>query len=205
MRKFLIYSIFIVASMVEVLMFVTSETYTQLTVAILIYPILFYSGWRLLLRKRKKLRVEEPFRVEQPVETTKQDSGGILDIGRRDFIRLIGAAGVSFFLYSIFSKRAEALFFGRSSDPGTTSLIDSKGKSVDPAERQPTDGYVISEIEDSDTPFYGFINKSGSWYIMKVDQDTGSFRYFRGELDFQGNWAKRKRLRYGYFHDVFSH
>lgn len=201
MRKVILYSAFAVATVVVVLLFITSKNYTQLAVASLAYLPLTFLGWGLLLRNQKK-RSMEPVVVEEPKEI--KQGGGVLDIDRREFLRLIGVAGVSFFIYSIFAKRAEALFFGRAVEPGVTLLSDSSGSKIDPAERQPTDGYQISEIEDSETPYYGFVNKNGAWYIMKVDSNSGSFRYSRGETNFADNWARRSRLKYGYFHNEFG-
>lgn len=201
MRKIIIYFAFAVATVVEVLLFITSKDYIQLVVASLAYLPLVFFGWGLLLRNRRKLLVK-PVVVEEPGEVRHE--GGVMDIDRREFLRLIGVAGVSFFIYSIFAKRAEALFFGRAAEPGVTLLSDSLGKKIDPAERQPTDGYQISEIEDTDTPHYGFVNKNGGWYIMKVEADSGSFRYVKGEADFADNWSKRGRLKYDYFHNVFG-
>lgn len=202
MRKIIIYSAFAVATVVVVILFITSKNYTQLVLASLAYLPLALFGWGLLLRNHKKQLVK-PAVVEEPKEIKQE--GGILDIDRREFLRLIGVAGVSFFIYSIFAKRAEALFFGRAIEPGVTLLSDSLGNKIDPSERQPTDGYQISEIEDSETPYYGFVNKNGGWYIMKVESETGSFRYFRGEANFADNWAKRSHLKYGYFHNEFGH
>lgn len=200
MRKIIIYSAFAVAIVVVILLFITSKNYTQLALASLAYLPLALFGWGLMLRNHKK-RLVKPVVIEEPREISQ---GGVPNIDRREFLRLIGVAGVSFFIYSIFAKRAEALFFGRAAEPGVTLLSDSLGKKIDPAERQPTDGYQISEIEDSETPYYGFVNKSGGWYIMKVDSETGSFRYSSGETGFADNWARRSHLKYGYFHDVFG-
>jgi hypothetical protein len=114
---------------------------------------------------------------------------------------MLGAAGISYFLFSIFSKRSGPLLFGKGSE--TSILKDGDGNKIDPAERQPTDGYRISEIDDNYTSYYGFTDKDGAWYIMKEDPDDGSFRYIKGKTSFDNNWASRENLNYDYFHNVF--
>jgi len=208
MRKILIYLSFVIASAVIVVLFVTSTTYTQLAVASLLYPPLAYFAFALFPRKiRKAAEMEKSAAVEiqpvlpAPTEIAERGTVDIVDIDKRAFLKLIGAAGLSLFLFSIFSKRAEALFFGRA---GVTALEDPEGNKIYPAERQVTDGYQISEVDDGFIAFYGFINKQGGWYIIKDDQDAGSIRYTKGEANFPGNWANRERLPYDYFHNVFS-
>src|SRR4029078_12030438 len=96
---------------------------------------------------------------------------------KRAFLKLIGVAGVSVFLFSIFSKRGQIPFFGKMAGSDTVSLKDSKGKTIDPAQSQPLVCFQISEIDDGVVAYYGFINKSGAWFIMREDTESSSFRY----------------------------
>src|SRR3989344_6603453 len=203
MRKILIYLSFVIASAVIVVLFVTSTTYTQLAVASLLYPPLAYFAFALFPRKiRKAAEMEKSAAVEiqpvlpAPTEIAERGTVDIVDIDKRAFLKLIGAAGLSLFLFSIFSKRAEALFFGRA---GVTTLEDPDGNKIYPAERQPTDGYQISEVDDEYVAYYGFINKTGGWYIMKEDPDIGSIRYAKGSANFTSSWTNREQITFDYY------
>ena len=210
MRKTLTYSGFATASMAVAGTFLTSRTYTQLGIAVFLYPLLVYFAYRLFVRKTKKapaiavqLPVKPAKKVEVETAKPQREGKGIMDIDKRDFLKMIGAAGVSFFLFSIFSKKSKPLFFGNNAGSEIGTLEDSVGNKIDPAERQPTDSYRISEIDDDFIAFYGFINKDGAWYIIKEDPDDGSFRYAKGELNFNNNWTDRENLKYDYFHNIF--
>jgi hypothetical protein len=56
------------------------------------------------------------------------------DPERRKFLKLIGAAGGSLFLMTIFTKKAEASFFGSMPGPGTLAIKNSSGTTIDPSE-----------------------------------------------------------------------
>lgn len=127
----------------------------------------------------------------------------IADVNRRLFLKLIGGAGLSVFMMSIFTDRAHAAFFGSMPIPGAMTLKDSTGAAIDPAEKQPTDGYEISEIDDAASPaYYGFVHKTGAWYISREDAN-GSYRYAKGPSDFPTAWTNRATLTYDYFDNVF--
>ena len=98
----------------------------------------------------------------------------------------------------------EALLLGKVSQTETIALQDSAGKTIHPAETQPTDAYRISEIDEEDeTAFFGFTDTKGAWFIMKKEENSGSFRYTKGKANFAANWAGRKLLGYDYYHNVF--
>src|SRR3990167_9057460 len=118
------------------------------------------------------------------------------------FFRLIGSAGVSVFLLSIFTGKAEAAFFGSNPGPGTVGIKDSTGTLIDPSEKKPTDGYNISQIDDAIPSYYGYVNKDGAWYIIKEDA-TGAYRYVKGTSSFSTNWTDRAVLTYDYFNSIF--
>ena len=212
MRKILIYCSFIIAGLVVIAAFLTATTYTQLAVAILIYPLLVCFAFKAFPRKAQMYPLKKPVTaVIQPpvkpaekVESDKEKNTlGITDIDKRVFLKLIGGVGLSLFLFSIFNKKAEGLFFKSLPAPGKVSLEDIAGNKIDPAQNQPTDGYRISEIDDNVVTFYGFTNKDGAWFVMREDTDTGSFRYARGDGNFPGNWTNREKLKYDYFSNVF--
>jgi len=224
MRKILTYSSFLITSLLVILGFVTATTYTQLGVAVIFYPLIAFFAYKLFITgnlfqaplivkggKVPKISVKLPLVIpaEKPkvvtAEVSKEDVS-IADIDKRAFLKLIGATGVSFFLFSLLNKRTEGLFFGegKSTSLGISALKDITGNKINPAERQPTDNYLISEIDDSYITFYGFTGKNGSWYIMKENPDDGSFRYIKGESDFPNYWASRKDLNYDYYHNVFK-
>lgn len=205
-KKTLTYSGFIVASLLIVLVFVTARTYVQLGIAVLLYPVIAYFALRLFPRKSWKaplITVEIP--KATAVATTKTEKRvEIADIDKRAFLKLIGAAGISFFIFSILNRRADAMFFGKAAaNSGAVVLEDTEGHKINPAERQPTDGYKISEIDEDIITYYGFTNKDGAWLIMREDTDTSSFRYAKGETGFPNTWTGRERLKYDYFHNVF--
>jgi hypothetical protein len=148
--------------------------------------------------------------VHQPLATTQQaldpeviTDPGITDVNRRLFLKLVGGAGMSVFMMSIFTDRAHAAFFGSMPVPGAMTIKDSTGAAIDPAEKQPTDGYEISEIDDTTSPaYYGFVHKTGAWYISRED-DSGSYRYAKGLSDFPTAWTNRATHTYDYFDNVF--
>lgn len=203
-KKILIFGSFIAASMLVAVTFVTSTTYTQLAIATLLYPPLVYFAFKCFPHKSYKTYINKPVIAIQPVTKSKKENVETVDIDKRAFLKLIGAAGFSFFIFSIFAKRAESLLFGKAAESGIAVLEDTTGNKINPAERQPTDGYIISEVDNGEFTFYGFVNKNGGWYIMKENPDTGSFRYTKGESNFPGGWNDRKLLNYDYFHNVFS-
>jgi len=127
-----------------------------------------------------------------------------VDIDRRKFLKLLGGTGVSIFLLSLVNpKQASAAFFGSVPGPGTVSIKDANGIKINPAEKQPTDGYKISQIDDNNYPYYyGYIHQSGAWYIMSEDENS-NYRYVKGSSSFSISWGLRATLSYDYFDSVF--
>ncbi len=212
MYKILTYCGFVFASLAVILAFITSTTYTQLIVAILFYPPLVFCAFKIFPRKNQSCLFQKPVTIIQPppikpvvekVEPAEEEHIDITDIDKRVFLKLIGGVGLSLFLFSIFNKKAEGLFFKSLPPPGRVSLEDIAGNKIDPAQSQPTDGYRISEIDENAITFYGFTNKDGSWFIMREDVDTGSFRYSKGNSNFPGNWTNRDKLKYDYYANIF--
>ena len=213
MRKILLtYFSFVIACLVVIIAFITATTYTQLAVAILLYPLLVFFAYRVLpLKSRQRILGTEAAQIHpaekeaEKVETVKRETVGISDIDKRLFLKLIGGAGLTLFMFSIFNKKAEGILYKNipASGIGKVTLEDTAGNKVNPAQNYPTDGFSISEIEDNVISFYGFTKLGGNWYIMRVDTATGSFRYVRGESNFPGSWTNRENLKYDYFNNVF--
>ncbi len=210
-HKILSSCVFVLACLVVGAAFMTATTYTQLTFAILIYPLLMYFALRAFPRRNLLSPFEKPaaaanqlsLKQAEIVGEAKDKNIGIADIDKRAFLKLIGIAGFSLFLFSIFNKKAEGLFFKSIPASGSVSLLDTAGQKIDPARSHPTDGYRISEIDDNIIAFHGFTDKSGAWFIMRGDTDTGSFRYSRGTSNFPGNWNNRAKLKYDYYNNTF--
>ena len=204
MKKLLIYGSFGLAIGVMVASFITAKTYMQLAIASAIYPAIAYLGFKLFLDPRWNVHPTKqvmhaqprPIAASLPVQKKIID---IVDIDKRAFLKLIAGTGISFFLFSLFAKKAEDILFPQSAAvaPGFG------GVSAGPTAGQSMDGYRISEIDDSEITYYGFINASGAWFIMKEDPTSGSFRYAKGNNDFPEAWRKRKAHIFDYYHNLF--
>lgn len=189
----------------------TSTSYTQLAIAILLYPLLIFYGFWAFPRKSRNGAAKKPtiaipsiVKPAQKQGEAKRENVEIADIDKRAFLKIIGSVGLSIFLFSIFNKKVEGLFSKNLPGPGKVSLEALDGNKIDPAQNHPVDGYRISDIDDGAMTYYGFTNKDGAWYIMKEDTDIGAFRYSRGESNFPGNWSMRENLKYDYFNNVFG-
>lgn len=202
-RLFLYYS-FIVSCILVITGFLSVKSLSELVSSLLFSPLLFYLGSQVLPKKKAALFLPEvipPPELARHIPTNQTIKKG-LDNDRRIFIKLIGSAGLSLFLFSIFSKKAHGAFFGSVPGPGTVTLKDISGNQIDPAQNHPTDGYKISELDDSSPAYYGFLEKGGAWYILKEASD-GTYRYVKGASSFSTNWTNRASLSYDYYHNVF--
>lgn len=220
-RKLLLYYNFILITIMSLMGFVATSSTPQLISAILFLPMAFYF-WLLVLPKRNK-KLPIPDKLLQTTQTTNtkeekltkgkikkiegevmpnQKFGKDFDLDRRMFLKLIGSTGIMLFLFSIFTKKAEGAFFGSVPGPGTVALKDIAGAQIDPSQHHPTDGYKISQVDDSTPAFYGFVRKDGAWFIMKEDS-AGAYRYTKGTSDFSTNWTNRASLTYDYFDIIF--
>lgn len=206
MKKILVYYSFIVITLVTTAGFFGSRTIPELISAVLFFPLAVYFGVKILPKKQKALSIPEiPDLIEEEIlgpETEPPKKSSSFDADRRMFIKLIGSAGLSVFLLSIFTKRAGAAFFGSVPGPGTVALKDTAGVQIDPSQHHPTDGYKISELDDSSPAYYGFVRRDGAWFIMK-EGTGGDYRYSKGSSSFSTNWTNRASLSYNYFDVVF--
>lgn len=222
MKKILIYYDFIVVSLVALASLLNAQSYVDLISAIPFIPLVAYFGIFIFPHKRRAIilptktkltgppllipteasenEADKPSPVEG--EILEEEKEGV-DSNRRMFLKLIGSAGLSVFFFALFTKKAEAAFFGSAPGPGTVALKNIAGEKIDPAEKRPTDGYNITEIDDSSTPiYYGYVNKDGAWFIIKEGSD-GTYRYAKGSSGFSTNWTNRSSLSYGYFDEIF--
>lgn len=216
MKKLAIYYGFILTSIMLIAGFLSATALPQLISAALFIPLTLYFLKLVFPKKRHKLIFYEQTLIdEKPIEhkgDKEKDPGEAevlelqeekgFDIDRRAFLKIVGSAGISLFVFSLFTKRAHAAFFGSVPGPGTVALKDTTGAQIDPAQHHPTDGYNISQIDDSAPAYYGFTNKDGAWFIMQEDS-SGTYRYAKGASSFPTNWTGRAGLSYDYFHNVF--
>lgn len=186
-------------------------------VPLLLLPLLptLYQDLRRYLRSRRRaLRTVSATQFASavpapPVSSTPAETGDVVDPSvsdnnRRLFLRLIGSSGLAVFFMAVMGKgTAQAAFFGSMPGPGTVSLKDSSGTTIDPAEKLPTDGYTITEVDDGTTDsYYGFVNQTGAWYITH-ETSAGAYRYAKGSSNFSTSWTNRTLLSYDYFDNVF--
>ena len=225
MKKITIYYSFIIISIMTLSAFLKAESTAQIISAVIFFPLFMYFS-ELVIPKRQKAIIIQPVRLPIKKESIlmdkkkgqitkkkdKEETGQVLgedeiDIDRRVFLKIIGSAGVGLFFLSIFTKKSHAAFFGSApTGPGIISIKDTSGALIDPAIKTPTDGYKISEVDDSSSPaYYGFIDKTGAWFIMK-EESSGAYRYTKGDSGFSSNWENRRSssLTYGYFDAIFS-
>ena len=204
MHKLIIYYCFIVVIIMTILGFTRAQDYRQAIPALLFYPLAVYFLLTVFPRRYKAAVIEKTAPLSPSI--LKKEKAGGSDPNRRIFLKLIGSAGLTVFLFSIFTKKAQAAFFGSVPGPGTVAIKNTAGVAIDPAESQPTDGYAITNIDDGSPSYYGYLNKNGAWYIMKEDSDLGNYRYAKGAVDFTINWGNRKtdQVTYGYFDDIFN-
>jgi hypothetical protein len=213
--RLLLYYSFVLTTIMAVMGFVGTQSTPELLSAGLFLPMAFYFWSLALPRRNKKLpipaevsldvvkaEIEEGRAQALPKALPAKNQTRNLDADRRMFLKLIGSAGLTLFFFAVFTRRAQAAFFGSVPGPGTVAIKDTTGAQIDPAIKHPTDGYRISQIDDSTPAYYGYLNKDGAWFIMKEDSN-GDYRYAKGNSNFSTNWANRTSLTYDYFDAVF--
>ncbi len=213
LKLWLIYNLFITA-MIFGTSLSSAKSITNYLLPLLLLPLIYYLG-KEVLKKSRRRKLSDAFdssitvgadprvRPEIALEGEVMPQG-ISDDNRRLFLKLVGSTSLSIFFMAVLGKdTAKAAFFGSVPGPGTVSVKDSTGATIDPAEKQSTDGYEISQVDDSTTPaYYGFVHKTGAWYITKEDA-TGAYRYAKGSVDFATSWTSRAGLTYDYFDAIF--
>jgi len=199
-KRLVIYYCFIMTTTLVVTSLLAVETVAQMISVLIFSPLVVYFFW--LVWPRRNLA-----HVFTHVSSARTQAAPVpnahLDADRRDFLKLIGTAGVSIFLYNLLLRRNTNPLFASSTDQtGPLALKNAQGDVINPAEKSPTQGYYISQIDDSPIAYFGFINNLGQWFIMRQDTDN-SYRYVRGDKDFTTAWSNRAKLTYDFFHNVF--
>lgn len=63
--------------------------------------------------------------------------------------------------------------------------------------------YKAADLDEAGaTKYYGFLSRSGAWYIMR--SNDVAYRYTRGSSDYVTNWTNRESLTYDYINVVFG-
>jgi len=204
--RILLYYSFIVTTTVVVVSFLSSNTLPEIISSLVFSPLAIYFLLMVLPQPLPAIDLsitpKSDIKQDYPKDTLMPSPK--LDVNRRDFLKLIGSAGVLAFIFSLFTKKAAIPFFANISEMGTVAVKNLSGSKIDPAEKSPTDGYYISEVDDATSiSYFGFINKGSQWYIMRQDID-GAFRYARGDSSFSASWANRENLNYDRFDNVFT-
>ncbi len=218
-KKITLYYSFILVTVMNIAGFASANSPSQFASAFLFVPITLYFWLQVKPKRSKKLPIEhgmlsiipgtEISKNDEPEELKKIEDdypaekfGKSFELDRRMFLKLIGSAGLSVLMLALFTKKSHAAFFGSVPGPGTVALKDSTGAQIDPAIKHPTDGYRISQLDDSSPAYYGFTEKGGAWFIMKEDS-SGNYRYVKGASDFSTNWTGRAGLTYDYYDVIF--
>ncbi len=206
MKKIVVLYSFVITSFMAISGILNATSLPEVASAVMLFtPLAFYFTVLMLPKKHHSVPAIEPI-VDIIPNELKKIKNTDYDPERRKFLKLIGAAGGSLFMLAMFTKKAEAAFFGSMPGPGTVSIKNTSGTQIDPAEKKPTDGYNITEIDDSAADiYYGFVNKEGAWYIQK-ELSTGAYRYTTGASDFTNvttGWPNKANLSYGYFNEKF--
>jgi hypothetical protein len=194
--------------------FITAKSYPQLVFGSGLYIILMFFGYKMMPLYKSGLSIpasttdldieiptvsENGNKTESVADDAKKPEVTVTDIDKRAFLKIVGATGLSFFIMSLFGRKAEALLLGNmDKNTATDDVVKTQQLPV-----SPTDGYTISEIDDGIIAYYGFMGQKGAWFIMRQDANDGSFRYAKGDIDFPINWEDRANLTYDYYANVF--
>jgi hypothetical protein len=186
-----------------------SKSFINIVIATSYLPFPLYFFLTIFDWYKKIIQNNKPSPITK-LETMTAPTTTKIDYDRRRFLKILGGTGISVFLLSLLNpKQAGAAFFGSVPGPGTVALKDANGAKINPAEKQPTDGYKISKIDDTSSTtyaYYGFVNSDGMWYIQRETLsgiDLGNFLYYKGPTNFSSNWTIRDGFTYRDFEDIF--
>lgn len=196
LRRVLIYYGFIITTTVVAAGFFSSRNFPQFISALMFAPMAIYFLILVWPHRKGALPLKKAEFQLLPASEPK------VDVNRRDFLKLIGSAGILALILGLFGRSRGASNFLGGANLESVSLKDPSGKVINPAQDSPTDGYSIAQIDDSVPSYFGFVNKEGGWFIMREGEDS-SFRYIKGDGNLDTNWTKREKLDYNYFDKVF--
>ena len=212
-EKILIVYSFLTCLFIMVVGIFSTQTTNQLLSSFIYLPLVFFFGTRIFeiiihpryfhtsstKRRSRQASVNEDSEEDVEEATVK----GVADSNKRLLLQLIGTTGISLLLMSLFSRKARDTFLGGGGQTGTVGIKDTTGKIIDPAEKHPTDGYSITDIDDAGIPsYYSFVKNDGAWYIMQ--NHSGTFRYVKGDGNYTASWDVRSKLHYDYYNKIFS-
>jgi len=195
-RRALIYYCFIVTATVVGVSFFASRNLPQVVSSLVFSPMAIYFLILVWPHRKGALPLKKSEFKLLPATEPK------VDVNRRDFLKLIGSAGILALILGLFGRRGGIPNLLGNANLDSVALKDTSGNIVNPAQDSPTDGYSISQIDDSVPSYFGFVNKEGSWFIMREGEDS-AFRYVKGDTNFGTSWASRSKLNYNYFDKVF--
>jgi hypothetical protein len=195
--RIIIYYCFIITTAVVSVGFLSSIDFPQFLSALIFSPMAIYFLLLVWPKRKQALPLRKSELALLVAPTPK------LDVSRRDFLKLIGSAGILAVIMGLFSRRSGiSSFLGGGTGQESVTLKDTSGNVINPAENSPTDGYSITQIDDSIPSYFGFVDKNGNWFIMREGEDS-AYRYAKGGGNFASNWSNRTILDYNYFDKVF--
>ena len=204
LRRALIYYCFIVTTTVVGVGFLSSRNFPQVVSSLVFSPMAIY--FLLLVWPHRKAALLLPIGAKTASKKSEfkllPATEPKIDVNRRDFLKLIGSAGILALILGLFGRRGGIGNLLGNVNLESVALKDTAGNIVNPAQDSPTDGYSISQVDDSVPAYFGFVNKEGAWFVMREGEDS-SFRYVKGDTNFGINWTSRSKLNYNYFDKVF--
>lgn len=195
-KRALVYYCFIVTTTVVAVSFLSSQSFPQVVSSLLFSPMAIYFLILVWPHRKGALPLKKSEFKLLPATEPK------VDVNRRDFLKLIGSAGILALILGLFGRRGGIPNLLGNVNLESVTLKDPSGNVINPAQDSPTDGYSISQVDDSSPSYFGFVKKGGGWFIMREGEDS-SFRYVKGEANFGANWVNRNRLDFNYFDKVF--
>jgi len=78
-------------------------------------------------------------------------------------------------------------------------FVKGAGNTLIRQSQDPLQEYRISDIDDGDPQYYGFLNQDGGWYIMKIN--AGAVTYAKGDSGY--DFSARVGASYAIFSSTF--
>lgn len=83
--------------------------------------------------------------------------------------------------------------------------LTAEGWQVVPESIDPKRGFEIHQEDSASDPrYFGYVNVSGRWVILKQTVATKTYRYTAGKSGFTTAWANRASLGYDYVNVAFK-